>query len=256
MEVDTSSQILREILACEDDWCFRRRNLSEDARWQKFASFQMLVLCLKKQAMNMPEEKLNKRWNDHIEQNSESTGRIDGEQIQFVFRMFPGKKRQTKKCSKSMNGCDKVKEKMDNILLQKTALTRVLIMGPMNEIPISSKRPKGRYSAFLWKTRKVIVANFGKWKPGFYLYIGPGSEEIWKFAKYPDDPKIKWDELATDVFLVQKLPILKGCINFQKGKLKRGGENIHFDASDPSIKMLMDLISPANEFCIVYGMCD
>ena len=38
-------------------------------------------------------------------------------------------------------------------------------------------------------------------------YTGPGSEETWKFGRYPDNPKGKCDELAkqvTDVYLVQK----------------------------------------------------
>ena len=54
------------------------------------------------------------------------------------------------------------------------------------------------------------------------------------------------DELAKpvmDVYLVQKHPILNGCINFQKGELQSGGENMHFSASDPSLKMMMGLIN-------------
>ena len=67
----------------------------------------------------------------------------------------------------------------------------------------------------------------------------------------------QWDELAkqvTDVYLVQKHPILKGCINFQKGELKRGGENMHFSASVHLKKMLMNLISSANDFGMVFDI--
>ena len=38
--------------------------------------------------------------------------------------------------------------------------------------------------------------------------------------------------------------------------MKRGGENMHFDASDPSIKMMMDFINSANDICIPFGICD
>ena len=31
---------------------------------------------------------------------------------------------------------------------------------------------------------------------------------------------------------------------------------MHFDASGPFMKMMMDLISSANAFSIVYGICD
>ena len=83
------------------------------------------------------------------------------------------------------------------------------------------------------------------------MCIGPGSEKTSNFEKYPCDIKGKWDELANqgmDVYLVQKHPILKGCINIRKGELKRG-------ASDPSVKMMMDFTSPASDFWIVFGIC-
>ena len=157
-----------------------------------------------------------------------------------------------------MNGFDKVKEKMDNILLQETCPRQVLFMGMMNESPVSSKEPKEVEALFL-QGAETNAAYFGKFRPRYFVYIGPGSEKTWNFEKYPDNPKGKWDELAkqvTDVHLVQKHPILKGCINFQKGELKKGGENTHFSARGPSIKMIMDLISSANDFCIVFGICD
>ena len=58
-----------------------------------------------------------------------------------------------------------------------------------------------------------------------------GSEKTWNFDKYPDDPEGKWDELAkqvTDVYTVQKNSILKRCISFKTGELKRGCENMHY----------------------------
>ena len=91
------------------------------------------------------------------------------------------------------------------------------------------------------------------------MYIVPGSEKTWNFEKYPDEPRRERDELArqvTEVYLVQKHSILKGCTKFQKGALKRSSENMHLSASDSSENMMMDLISSANDFCIVFGICD
>ena len=68
----------------------------------------------------------------------------------------------------------------------------------------------------------------------------PGSGKTSNFEKYPYDPVRKWDDLAkqgTDVYRVQNYPILEECMNIQKGELKRGGENVHFDASDPSVNI-------------------
>ena len=39
--------------------------------------------------MNMSDVKFNIRWNEHLEQYRESARRIDGEQIQFRFHIFP-----------------------------------------------------------------------------------------------------------------------------------------------------------------------
>ena len=43
---------------------------------------------------------------------------------------------------------------------------------------------------------------------------------------------------------------------FQKGDLKRGGENMHFSASEASEKMIMGLFSSASDICNLYGICD
>ena len=58
------------------------------------------------------------------------------------------------------------------------------------------------------------------------------------------------------MYFVQKHPTSKGCNNFRQGELKKGGENMHFDASDPSIKMMMAFISSANDICMLQGICD
>ena len=104
---------------------------------------------------------------------------------------------------KPMNGFEEVTENMDTILLQK-----LVLIGMMNEIPISSKEPKGGKALFLQDAERN-AAYFARFKPGYFMYISPGSEKTWNFEKYPDDPKGKWDELAkqvTDVYLVQKHP--------------------------------------------------
>ena len=64
-------------------------------------------------------------------------------------------------------------------------------------------------------------------KPGYFMYIGRGLDKTWNREKHPDNPKRKWDELlkqVTDVYLVLKHHILKGCITFHNIELKRGGE--------------------------------
>ena len=78
-----------------------------------------------------------------------------------------------------MSGLEKVKEKMDTILLQ-THPHRILFMEMMNEIPISSKEPKGSKELFLQDAERN-AAHFASLKPGYFMYIGPGSENTWYF---------------------------------------------------------------------------
>ena len=83
----------------------------------------------------------------------------------------------------------------------------------MKEILISSKGPRGG-NAFFLQDAERNAAYFGKFKPGNFMYIGPGSEETCKFETVPRQPTTKVDELAkqdTDVYLLQKHLILKRC---------------------------------------------
>ena len=71
-----------------------------------------------------------------------------------------------------------------------------------------------RYFCKTWKEKQLTS------RPGYFMYIGPGSETIGNFEKYPDDLEGHGDEpakLVLDVYLVQKHPVLKGCIIFQTG---------------------------------------
>ena len=100
---------------------------------------------------------------------------------------------------------------------------RVLFMGMMNEVPISSKGLQVGKSLFLHDTERN-AAHFGRFKP---RYNGPGSEKTWNFAKYPDDPEGKWDELETCTW-----------------------------APGIDVKMMMRHVRSANDFCLVFGICD
>ena len=46
-----------------------------------------------------------------------------------------------------------------------------------------------------FRQRNRKGGKFGRFKPGYFMYIGPGSEKTWNSEeKYPD-VKGKWDEL-------------------------------------------------------------
>ena len=80
------------------------------------------------------------------------------------------------------------------------------------------------------------------------MYIGPGAEETWKFDQNPDNPKGKTS--------CGSIPsILQGCRIIPNGGLKRDGKHLHFGAGSVSQKVIMDLISSANDIGMHQGIC-
>ena len=105
--------------------------------------------------------------------------------------------RRTRSCSKSMNEFDKVKEKMDNRLLQKPTHIELFSSEWWTTFWFLHK------DARRWMTCSLLR----KFKPWYFMKIGPDSETR-NFENYNDNPKGKWDELTrqvTDVSFVQNI---------------------------------------------------
>ena len=157
-----------------------------------------------------------------------------------------------------MNGSDKVSEKMEKILIQKPARIELFPMGMMNEIPISSKGPKGCNTLFLQDAERN-AAYFGELQLGYFMHIVPGSENIWNFEKYPDNVKRQMgstSQTSYECVWCTAAIFRERMYQFSERVLKKDGENMHFDSSDPFKKMMMDLVSSANDICVVFGICD
>ena len=56
--------------------------------------------------------------------------------------------------------------------------------------------------------------------------------------------------------LYKNIQSWKGAETSQERELKWDGANMHFNASEASKKMIMELISSANDICILYGICN
>ena len=217
-----------------------------------FHVFSNSVLCLGNQAMNMPEIKFNTRWMS----TSFNTRNPQGELMENTF-----------------NSCWTFGSTTNEIVLRidewirlckgedgehstpETHAHRVIVMGMMNEFQISSQGPKGGNAHFVQDAERS-AAYFGKFKPGYFMYIGPGSEERWRVPRQHKRKVGRTCKTSTDVYLAQKHPILKGCNKFRQEVLKRCGENMHFSASGTSKNMIIDLISSANDTRILSRICD
>ena len=92
LQVDNSSQMLRKQRFCETTGPFDGELLIVHEAEVHVVSDSNL--CMGKQTMNETEIKfITKRWNAYLVQFWESARRVDGEQTQFLFHVFPGRQR-------------------------------------------------------------------------------------------------------------------------------------------------------------------
>ena len=152
--------------------------------------FSDVVLCMGKQAMNEPEIKFTRRWNDYLEQYRKSARMVDGEKIGGKARFLQ----------------DSGSSSLD------TSCT--LVQGRKRLATLKS----------IQMTQKENCMN--------------------------------WQSMLRNCISYRSIHSWRGCIDFQKGEMKKGGANMHFNADDSSVTMVMDLISSANDICIAFGICD
>ena len=137
----------------------------------------------------MSEIKFNERWKEHLAHYKESARRMYGELIQFIFHIFSWQQHErdgalNREWIRQGEGEDGQK------FTPETCPHQVIFMGKVNGIPLSSKELKGGCAQFLQDAERN-AAYFGKFKPGYFMYIGPSSQETWTFHKVPKQPKRK-----------------------------------------------------------------
>ena len=142
-----------------------------DAEVHVFKDF----IYMGKAAMNEPDIKFTEKWKDYLEQYRESARSIDGEKIQFVFHILPGKKtneivREIAEWIRKGQGED------GQSFAPETCPHRVLFMGMMSGTPSSVKEPKEGKTPFLQDLERN-AAYFCGFKPGYSMYSGPASEK-------------------------------------------------------------------------------
>ena len=110
-KIESSFQILQRKQVCETSCPVDTElpNMHE----AEVPIFSERVLCLGKQAVNMPEIKFTERWKEHV-----AFSKNNGGHIQFIFPMLFVPKR-TGYHPVSMNGFEEVKENMDKFFLKK-----------------------------------------------------------------------------------------------------------------------------------------
>ena len=247
-------------------------NLAKQSLWDNWSCRQWLVenargrsSCLLrfcsmsgKPAMNMPEEKFTERLKDHFEYYNDTAKRIDGKRIQFIFHVFLWEK------------------VLKNRWMESTRLRRRLTTVHSRNLSSSSyfhgndERTQFR---FVQKGRKKVMGNFCKTRKEMQLTSessSPGTS--WRLVQVQTrlghlkgtqtthkESGMIW-QIKVRMCILQKK---KKTSKFERVKKpskreswSEGGENMHFDASEQSKKMMMDLISSVNDTCMLYRICD
>ena len=257
LQVESSSHIFRSKKVC-DTWS-SRRCIVENARGR---SSRLVRLCSMywKVGYDPAWSQIQHRveWASRaIEGISKD---IDGEQRQFRFHLFLGSK--TKEIVLKIDEFIRQSRGEDGQLFFCSRHLLALI-----ELSVWEWWMKFR---FLQGDRKEVMRYFCKTRKEMPLTSESSSPVLpvhwskcrrnWEIGKEPRQPtrKVGWIGKTSDECVscsktshperMQQLP--------KKGVLQKGGEYMRFDASEPSKKMMMDLIIFATDICFLCGICD
>ena len=84
----------------------------------------------------------------------------------------------------------------------------------------------------------LVVDYAGRFRTGYWVFVGPGSDHTWKFEKYElENPKGNWDRKAPHILEVYSGSghlVIPATTILEHGSLKtpKGKRNIHIDARD------------------------
>ena len=127
----------------------------------------------------------------------------------------------------------------------------------LSEIPISSQGPT-KVEAQLLHDAERRIEYFDKFRPGYLLYSGLGSEKCWFFEKYADSEKGKWDTLTQKIHedLSRKQAKHPARVpRFLQRRTAKGRKKHALQCSTSISKMSVELFSPANEIRMHCGSC-
>ena len=122
---------------------------------------------------------------------------------------------------------------------------RVIIFGCLNDLNTLPSFTEGS-DPLPAKIRQIAEDTrdyVRRFRPGHFLWIGPGSEQVWRYDRR--NPPIIWQPRA-DAFMkiIEEAghPIFTGAVPLGKGQLLDEGRNEHFAAGWHNEKMLVRLI--------------
>ena len=172
--------------------------------------------------------------------------RIDGEQMEFEWSIFPG--------FTTLQLSQEVKELLLTFNETPENVTgRITFMWMFNDISCGSKDNEKECLA----NAKLVCRYAKRFGQGQWSFIGPGSEKKW-YSMEEDSPQRIWDHLADKMlieFAESGCPIFRATTPLSRGQLKSKGHgklSIHFAAVQETIETIFRIIVSANQLSL-YG---
>ena len=154
LQVDTPSQILSTQQVCETIRFFLAETCPT-CTIRKFTSSQIPSIVWEKERRTN-HKSLSRKDGMIISTYREFARTIDGEHLQFVFHTVSGKR--TNEIVNETDAADSNSQGEDGQhVTPETYPHRVLFMGLMNEVQMSSKEPNGGVKRYFCKTRKEML---------------------------------------------------------------------------------------------------
>ena len=169
--------------------------------------------------------------------------RIDGEPMEFVWKMFPG--------FTTLGILEEIQCEPEQFN------DRIIFMSMYNDMVW---REKGNTEKCEFNSR-TVANQARRFHRGQWSFLGPGSEKEW-CGTYSDKLDGKWDEMAEQMMLnfsEAAHPIFPATSALERGELKsKGGgkKTIHFNGSEENIELILRTIISANQLTIYEAAAD
>ena len=119
-------------------------------------------------------------------------------------------------------------------------------MGMMNEFPITSQSSKVE-AALLQEAQS----------PGYFVYVGDGSETTRQFDNRQDRSRGQWDHFSKNIVSIMRSTIFflsMATTTSSKEISKDQEKTVHFNASDASKEMIFNHMKSSNDLSSLFGI--
>ena len=168
--------------------------------------------------------------------------RIDGESMEFEWKIFPG--------FTTLDILEEIPKFMKDLQCEPEQFKdRIIFMSMYNDIVWGEQGNTEKC-----ENNSVTVANYARRFPrGRWSFLGPGSEKKW-YGTYSDKPDGDWDETAERMMLIFSCSShlkFRATNALERGEelrsKEKGKKSIHFNGSEENSEFILRTVISANQ---------